>query len=283
MIRIFTDNAANLPQELLERHAIRLVPLTYTIDGQAAPAEEFDGKQFYQQMRAGADVRTSMITPQTLRDAFEDCLRQGDDVIYLGISSGISGTLAAAQSAAAELSEQYPQRQVAAFDTRGASLGEGMQVLKAAQLAAEGASFAHILTRAQEWSDRMCQYFVVEDLTYLKRGGRISGAVALAGNFLNIKPLLRGDEQGHIVRCGGARGMRHAMAALAERYASLVSDNTLPVGIAHADNPGDTALLESLLRKQGFRGDVLSVCYEPVTGSHVGPGTVALFFWGVHR
>lgn len=156
-------------------------------------------------------------------------------------------------------------------------------MLQAARLAAEGASFAHILARAQDWSDRMCQYFVVEDLMYLKRGGRISGAVALAGNLLNIKPLLRGDEQGHIVRCGGARGMRHAMAALAERYASLVSDNTLPVGIAHADNPGDTALLESLLRKQGFRGDVLSVCYEPVTGSHVGPGTVALFFWGVHR
>lgn len=283
MIRIFTDNAANLPQELLDRHAIRLVPLTYTIDGQPAPAEEFDGKRFYQQMRAGADVRTSMITPHTLREAFEACLRQGEDVIYLGISSGISGTMAAAQSAAAELSEQYPQRQIAAFDTRGASLGEGMQVLQAAQLAAEGASFAHILARAQDWSDRMCQYFVVEDLMYLKRGGRISGAVALAGNLLNIKPLLRGDEQGHIVRCGGARGMRHAMAALAERYAALVSDNTLPVGIAHADNPGDTALLESLLRKQGFRGDVLSVCYEPVTGSHVGPGTVALFFWGVHR
>ncbi len=156
-------------------------------------------------------------------------------------------------------------------------------VIRAAEMLNNGISFKDIEACILNERNTMCQYFTVDDLKYLKKGGRISGSAAMIGTLLNIKPILKGDETGHIISCGKARGKKAALQTLADKYAALAFDKKALIGIAHADAPEDAELLLGMLKKQGFKGQVLTVCYEPVTGSHVGPGTVALFFPGIEK
>ena len=286
MIKLFTDTSANLPLHLVRRYNITVLPFSYTLNGVEAEngAEtEFDGKAFYDAMRSGADVKTSMINIVSFLLPFEDALQNGDDVLYVGMSGGISGTANAAAIAAADLKESYPERRICAVDSLAASLGEGLQVIEAAQMIEAGDSFDEIESHLMKRRETMCQFFTVDDLEYLKRGGRITGAAAFVGTVLHINPLLRGDEIGRIVLCGKARGMKRALDALAEKFDKLAADKAAPIGIAHADNESGMELLLGKLRDCGFTGECLSVCYEPVTGSHVGPGTVALFYRGTGR
>ena len=212
-----------------------------------------------------------------------NALAQGDDVLYVGMSGGISGTAHAAALAAEELREKYPHAKIMTIDTYAASLGEGLQVLEAAELLRAGRSFEEVGDRILARRPHMCQFFTVDDLNYLKRGGRISGAAALVGSVLGIKPILRGDETGHIVSCGKVRGNKKAYAELADYFDKRALDKTARIGIAHADNREGTDYLLGLLRERGFTGECLEVYYEPVTGAHVGPGTVALFFYGTEK
>lgn len=286
MIRIFTDTSANLPADIIKNHNIGVVPFTYIINGkETVPdgAADFDGKSYYNLVRAGADVKTSMISPGLMESSFRECLENGDDVLYVGMSGGISGTAQNARNVVNELKEEFPERQIEAIDTFAASLGEGLQVLKAAQMFEGGVSFKDTVNFLLDFRNNMCQYFTVDDLKYLKRGGRISSAAAAVGTLLNIKPILKGDAEGHIVSCGKARGNRAALKTLAEKFGELASDKKELVGIAHADNEEGAAELLSNLKSAGFKGKCLTVCYEPVTGAHVGPGTVALFFPGIHK
>ena len=152
-----------------------------------------------------------------------------------------------------------------------------------AELLRAGRSFEEVGDRILARRPHMCQFFTVDDLNYLKRGGRISGAAALVGSVLGIKPILRGDETGHIVSCGKVRGNKKAYAELADYFDKRALDKTARIGIAHADNCEGTDYLLGLLRERGFTGECLEVYYEPVTGAHVGPGTVALFFYGTEK
>ena len=145
------------------------------------------------------------------------------------------------------------------------------------------ADFEKIRDLLESEKKSMCQYFTVDDLKYLHRGGRLSGVAAAIGSLLNIKPILTGDEGGRIVSCGKVRGKKAALSELANRYAKLSADRFATIGIAHGDDPAGAAQLLELLREKGFEGECINVCYEPVTGAHVGPGTVALFFRGIHK
>lgn len=286
MIRIFTDTSANLPAELIIKHSIKIIPLTFTVGGAENVQEEtedFDGKAFYNAMRSGTPVKTSMINTSAFLNAFESELKCGNDIIYIAMSGGISGTAQAARTAAAELEGEYPERSIAVIDTLAASLGEGLLVLEAAEMNEGGVSFKDIVGCISEKRKNMCQFFTVEDLKYLKKGGRISGATAVVGTILNIKPILKGDDAGRIISCGKVRGKRAALMTLAESFDKLAKDKKETVGIAHADSEDDAAFLLSELKKRGFKGKCITVCYEPVTGAHVGPGTVALFFGGIHK
>lgn len=281
MLQLFTDTSANLPVALTKQHHITVVPFSYTVDGKETDYPDdvdFDGAAFY-----GAIVKTSMVNPDLMANYFERALSQGDDVLYVGMSGGISGTAQAAVIAAGELTEKYPARKIVTIDTYAASLGEGLQVLEAARMIEEGKSLdeikAHLLSRRPH----MCQFFTVDDLAYLKRGGRISSATALIGTVLSIKPILCGDETGHIVSCGKVRGMKRAYQELANYYDGRALDKSEMLGIAHADNEEGAQALIALLRDKGFTGECLNVVYEPVTGAHVGPGTVALFFYGKEK
>ena len=286
MTKLYTDTSANLPLALLREYDIAVIPFSYTVNGVAEDYSEetdFDGKAFYDAMRRGAEVKTSMVNPATAAAFFERALAQGDDVLYVGMSGGISGTAQAAVIAAGELTGKYPARKIVTIDTYAASLGEGLQVLEAARMIEEGKSLdeikAHLLSRRPH----MCQFFTVDDLAYLKRGGRISSATALIGTVLSIKPILCGDETGHIVSCGKVRGMKRAYQELANYYDGRALDKSEMLGIAHADNEEGAQALIALLRDKGFTGECLNVVYEPVTGAHVGPGTVALFFYGTEK
>ena len=280
MVRIMTDNAANLPPELREQYNIREICLTYTVDGKLVDGSApFDGHDFYEALRRGAEVKTSMISPAAAREAIEPALAAGDDVLFLGISGGVSGTCWGVGLVAQELAAEYPGRRVQVLDTRGASLGEGLVVLEVAQLAQQGADMDAIVARAETLCGKMRQHFMVDDLKFLRKGGRLSGAAALAGTLLQIKPILQGDENGKIVVRTKERGRKKAMDTLIALYNELVEDKSAPVGISHAAAPAEALHLTTRLRQSGCTGPILSVCHEPVTGAHVGPGMLAVYFY----
>ena len=284
MTQLFTDTSANLPAEIIDEYGIEVVPFSYTIDGvEYIPEREFDGKAFYAAMRAGSEVKTSMVNAGTFIERFKTALDAGKDVLYIGMSGGISGTANAALMAKQELDEEYPDRKIVVIDTLAASLGEGLFVIKAAEQLKDGVALDAIEEAIRAQVPSMCQSFTVDDLKYLKNTGRVSGAAAIIGNVLSIHPILIGDYEGKIVVKAKVRGMKRTLDALAERYAELALSKTETIGIAHADNEEGKAYLVQRLRDKRLTGKCLSVCYEPVTGSHVGPGTIALFYPGIHK
>ena len=284
MFRIFTDVGANIPQDLIERYDLGLVPIHCEVTGVALDLTQgFDGPAFYQSMGAGAQTRTAMPSPAEFMDLFRPVVEAGQDLLYVGMSSGISGTVNLGKSVAAELSEEFPERKIAVIDTRAASLGEGMIVIHAARLREQGVDYDEVVRSVREQRDHMYQIFTVEDLEYLRRGGRLHSAVAKVGNALNVKPVLWGDEDGHIVLKHMNVGRKRSLDTLAAKYREFCADLSAPAALAHCDSPEDAERVAQKLRDAGCTGEILTVCYEPVTGSHVGPGTVALFFEGPHR
>ena len=266
MIQIFTDTSANLPASYIQKYALRVIPLTYLIDGVEAhqdPTVDFDGKAYYDAMRSGTSVTTAMINIAGFLEPLREALAAGDDAIYIGMSGGISGTAHAASLAVEELKEEFPERKVASIDTYAASLGEVLLVVEAARMLENGASFDEIVEKISQRRHVMCQYFTVDDLAYLERGGRVSKTAAAFGTALKIKPLLRGDEEGKIVLCGKTRGRKQSLTSLADFYEKLVTNKTEEIGIAHADDAQSAQFLLDELRKRGFTGDCLTV--EQVT------------------
>lgn len=285
LFRIVTDTSANLPSELLEQYDIPVLPFSYYVDGKEAncvDTRSFDGAAFYNAIRNGAKVTTSQISPMLYEDTFRPYLAAGEEILFVGMSSGISGSFHCAEIAKEDLLEEFSEAKIELVDTLGASLGEGLPVLRAAQYRAQGKTFTETAALLRKLCDRMCQIFTVDDLMYLRKGGRLSNVKAVVGTMLRIKPLLKGNEQGRIVAFAKCRGRKKAIEALAERYHQYVKDpQNQTVGIAHADCLEDAEYLISLLKKKAPPKEILTVCYEPVTGSHVGPSTLALFFEAV--
>ena len=281
---IVTDTSANLPSPLLKANDVTVIPFYYRVNGleqTCLDTEAFDGAAYYGAMREGTLASTSQINPQAYLDHFEPLLAAGQDILFVGMSSGISGSYQSATLAMSQLRESYPDRQFRLVDTLGASLGEGILVIKAIEFRAQGLDLSETARRLLTMRHNMCQIFMVDDLMFLKRTGRVSGAVALVGTMLHIKPLLKGNEKGQIVTYAKARGRRKAIEALAKRYDEQVVDaGSQIVGIAHADCPKDAQFLADLLNKNHPPKEIMTVMYEPVTGSHVGPDTLALFFMG---
>ncbi|MCI6290349.1 MAG: DegV family protein [Clostridiales bacterium] len=284
MFQILTDTSANLDTAVLQQRNIHVIPFHFYVDGQSHFCEntaKFDGKAFYDAIRAGARSTTSQISPQAYIDEMTPMLAAGDDVLFVSMSSGISGSFASSQVAAQHLSAEFPQRTIRLVDTRGASLGEGLLALRAADMRDAGADIDETADAIFALHRNMCQIFTVEDLKYLRATGRVSGAASLVGSILQIKPLLKGDDEGKIVCFSKLRGRKRSIQAMAERYDELVKDaEAQTVGIAHADCPEDAEMLAALLRRNHPPKEIMTVVYEPVTGSHVGPGALALFFLG---
>ncbi len=285
--KILTDTSSNLPLHILNEADVSQVPFSFYPKEDASrlmhcmDIDSFDGKAYYDGIRAGTLYNTSQIAPQTYYDAIAPYAEQGVDVLYIGMSSGISGSYHSSIIAKGMLEEAYPDRKFYMIDTRAASLGEGIPVLRAIELRRQGKSIDECHEAITELCDHICQVFTVDSLLHLQRTGRLSNAARILGTVLHIKPILKGDELGKIVTIDKVRGSARALRALAERYNALVRNpEQQVVGIAHADNPEGAAQLAAMLRESKPPKEILTVCYEPVTGAHVGPGTVALFFLG---
>lgn len=279
MITVFSDSAAGLTKEMTDSYGIKILNLHCYIDGAEVNfSGGFDGKSYYKSMREGGLTRTSMVNISEFADAFEKELKNGSDIIYVGISAGISGTVQSAVNAAAELKELYPDRKIAVVDTKAASLGEGMIAMKAASLVKDGLDFDEVLQKTEETAAQICQYFTVESLTYLQRGGRISKVTAKVGNILDIKPILKGED-GKIINTQKVRGTKKAFAVMAQKYDEMVSDKNADVAISHADNSAGADILSVLLLQKGLKGNIIKAYYDPVTGAHAGPGAVSLSFF----
>lgn len=281
---IITDSTANLTAKLIKENDILQISFPYFNKGKECTCTEleaFDDKRYYSDIRNGVKVTTSQINPQKYIDFMRPLLEEERDILFIGLSSGISGSFSSAVMAKEQLSEEFPERKIELIDSLGASLGEGLLALQAAKCRASGMQLKETAETIIMLRDRMYQVFTVDNLMHLKRTGRLSNAGAVIGTVLGIKPLLKGNEEGKIVAFGKIRGRQKSINALAEKYFSLVENaETQTVGIAHADCKEEAEQLAKLIREKLPPKEILIVKYEPVTGSHVGPGALALFFAG---
>lgn len=283
---IYTDSACDIVPETLSSWGVSHVGLTFRIDGDETEYTEHDipSHEFYNKMRAGAVAKTAAINAETFRAAFEAELKQGRDVLYLGFSSGLSATFNSARIAAQALEEEYPDRRVVTIDSLCASAGFGLLVFLATEKRNEGATLDELADYLKATVPSICHWFTVDDLVYLKRGGRISPTVAFVGNLLGIKPVLHVDDEGHLINVTKARGRRAAIHALAQKYGELLADASQNMAfISHGDCPQDAELLKSILEKDYGANVTLITPVGTVIGAHSGPGTLALFFLGKQR
>lgn len=281
---IVSDTSANLPPIWAKENDITVIPFSYFIgdtEHQCGDAAGFDYAGYYGAMRNGTVVTTSQINPQRYIDHIEPLLQDGKDILFVGLSSGVSGSFASAQTATNMLLERYPERKVRLIDSLGASMGEGLLVFRAVDFRAQGLTLDETADKLLEVRPRICQIFTVADLMYLRRTGRVSNVTAVVGTVLNIKPLLKGNENGQIVTYSKARGRKKAIETLANDYAArVVRPEEQTVAIAGADCREDVEQLIALIREKAAPKEIVTVDFEPVTGSHVGPDMLAIFFEG---
>ncbi len=283
---IMTDSGSNLTEKELQQYNIRMIGFVMTIDGEPhqcyTPGEDDEmlAKEYYRKMRQGAEMSTSLINPERFRDFFEPSLREGRDILFVGMSSGITGTLQAANVAAQMLADEYPERRIETIDSLGAGFGEGLIACRMAEYRAGGRSFEETLAFGRECVRRMRQVFTVEDLKYLRKGGRISGATALIGNVLSLKPILIGNNEGKIVATTTVRGRKRSLAYLAQECIENIHDaEHQEIAISHCDCLEDAEQLAQTIREKCNVKNVVMHFHDRCTGSHLGPGAVALFYF----
>ena len=283
---IITDSACDLPQDLLDEIGVKCISMTFTFSDsdRVYMDNEIPLKEFYNSMRGGAVAKTAAINTERFRVAFEPELKEGRDVLYLGFSSGLSTTYNCSKIAAEELLESYPQRKIITVDTLAASGGFGLLVYLTAKQRENGADIDAAAKYACDKLQNICHWFTVDDLVYLKRGGRISPTAAFVGGLLGIKPVLHTDNEGHLVNVSKARGRRASITALADRYSETAIDPSKgTVFICQADCMDDAEFLAGLLKRRHRLRKVRIMNIGSVIGAHSGPGTLALFFEGKER
>ncbi len=283
--QIITDSCCDLDNHSYEKLGLKVLPLAVNFRGQECDIREGEAlKTVYDALRKGEAASTSAVNPNGWSQAIAQVLQAGQDALVLAFSSGLSTTYQSAVIAATELQEQYPQRKILVVDTLSASLGQGLLVYYTCKKRDEGLSLEETARWCEENKLHLCHWFTVDDLMYLKRGGRISSATALMGTMLSIKPVLHMDDAGHLVSVAKARGRKASIEALAAKLGQLGEgfDNST-VFISHGDCPEDARYLEQILRKNYGVEHVYTNYIGAVIGSHSGPGTLALFFLGKHR
>ena len=283
---VFADGTANLPGRLLE--GISLLPCDYTMDGvpgtYLGDLDAFDAHAYYDHLRSGRVIKTTLLNTELFLARFTPVLQQGIDVIYVSMSSGISGTYNAAVAAAQELMAQFSDRFVHIVDSLGCGFGSGMLAIQAADLSSKGTDAREAATILDAEVPHACQYFTVDDLNYLKRTGRVSGFTAKIATVLNIKPILFGDSTGHIVSCGKTRGRKKAIEALAQKYKEKRTEEKKPtVYISHGDCLADAEQLSGMIQRITPDASINICQHELFSGAHVGPGMLGLFFRGRER
>lgn len=282
--KLITDTTSDLPPAFSKEWDVEVIPMEYTLDGKTYACYPGGGDQsisaFYNAMRQGAKVVTSQINAYTFTSTFEPHLQAGRDIIYLGFSGALSGTVGSARIAQAELLEKYPERRIAVVDSLGASLGQGLFVYYAARKQKE-LNFDEMAAWAESSKLSFVHWFTVDDLEYLKRGGRVSGATAAIATVLQIKPVMHVDVEGHLVAVEKVQGRKKSLKALVDHMAESVDkEKTDTVFIGHCDVPKDAELVARQVRERIGIQNIVIDDIGVMIGAHSGPGTVALFFVG---
>ncbi len=285
---IFTDSCADLDAQMLKQLGVEVKNLTFTLSGKEyqnwPDGRELSFKDFYSKLRDGEMSTTSQINVEVFTEAFRELLEMGKDILYLGFSSGLSGTVNSGRIAAEELAAEFPERKIIVVDTLCASLGQGLIVWHAAKKQKEGKSMEEVAEWVEANKLKLCHWFTVDDLDFLRRGGRLSGAAALFGTMLAIKPVLHVDNTGHLVPQNKVRGRKQSLMALVdamEKTAITPSEQT--VFISHGDCLEDAEFVAEEIKNRLGVQDVYINYVGPVIGSHAGPGVVALFYMGIER
>ncbi len=283
---VYTDSGCDIAPEVLKEWGVYSSSLTFRFDGDETEYSNNDMTvtDFYDRMRVGGIAKTAAINVGTFFDEFEKLLAQGLDILYLGFSSKLSSTYSSAEIAAQQLREQYPERTVITVDTLSASAGQGMLVYLAQEKKLAGASIQETAAYIEDLKLRIAHWVAVEDLVYLKRGGRISSTAAIVGNALGIKPIIHVDNEGGLVSVAKVRGRKNSIGTLADKFAELAVDSANDiVFLCHSDCEDEAEELAALLDKEYHATVGLVTNIGPVIGAHTGPGTVAVFFIGKER
>ena len=283
--RIITDSCCDFPQKMYEDLSLTMIGLSVNYQGKVHTSyTERWLKKMYDGLRSGESASTSAANPQEWASVIEPVLADGEDALVLSFSSGLSTTYQSAVIAAEELAEKYPDRKIRVVDTLCASMGQGLLVWYACQKRDAGMSLDEVADWCENHKQNLCHWFTVDDLMYLKRGGRVSAATALVGTMLQIKPVLHVNSEGRLINVSKARGRKAAIDTLAKKVAELaLPGENDTMFISHGDCIEDAEYLAEILKtKHGVKEVVISYV-GAVIGSHAGPGTLALFFLGEHR
>ena len=284
---IVTDSGADMPKDFYEKNNLICVPLGFTMNNvnyEGEHGEKITPKAFYAKLREGAMPTTYQVTAEQAKRYIEPCLQKGKDVLVVCFSSGLSGTAGSFRVAARELFKAYPKRKIKVVDSLCASMGEGLLLDYVIRKADEGYTLEETAKYAEKLKGKICHWFTVDNLFHLKRGGRVSGASAVLGSILKIKPVMRMNEQGKLEVVSKVMGRKKALTALVERLCEGmdIGEND-PIFISHGDCQEDVDFVAGLIRERLNKVRIETHYIGAVIGSHSGAGTLAVFFKGKCR
>ena len=281
---LFTDSACDIHPDKLAEWNVKMLPLAFLFTDTGKEQKDHDESvdEFYKSMRAGRVAKTSCVNEEAFESEFTSILEAGQDILYMGLSGGLSVTCENAKKVADRLANKYPDRKIEAIDSLSASAGEGLFVYLAVKNREAGMTLEENAEALKKLILNVCHWFTVEDLVYLKRGGRVSAATALLGTALNVKPVLHVDDEGHLIKMTQVHGRKKSIKKLAEKLAETILPDS-PIFISNADCLDDAEYLKDILKNEYGKEATLITSIGSVIGAHAGPGTLALFFLGKER
>ena len=282
--QIITDSCCDFTEAQLQQYDVSCASLTVLYNGENHSnfSESAAVKAFYDELRSGTMASTAAANPDNWAGCMKPALEAGRDVLVMTFTSALSTTYQSAVIAAADLREQYPQRKIFVVDTLCAALGQGLLVHHACKKRDEGMSIEDLAAWLEDHKLNLCHWVTVDDLSHLKRGGRISTTTAIVGTMLNVKPIIHVDNEGRLINCAKVRGRKAAMEYLVKKFSETCTDFDT-VFIAHGDCPEDAAALEAMLREKHAIKEITTGYVGPVIGAHTGPGVLVVFFMGSKR
>ena len=284
--KIITDSSCDFTDAMCAQLGVTYTPLTVTYNGESRSnfSEEAAIKAFYNELRSGVTATTSAANPENWIAVMEPVLAAGEDVLVIAFTSGLSATYQSAVIAAEDLREKYPERKINVVDSLCAALGQGLLIWYACQKRDEGMDIDELTAWVEENKLHICHWVTVDDLSHLKRGGRISATTALVGTMLNIKPIIHVNDEGKLINVGKIRGRKGAIEHIASKIGELGEGyNNETCFVVHGDCEADANVLANIIKEKYGVKNVHIGYLGPVIGAHTGPGVLALFFLGNHR
>ncbi len=281
MSKLFCDSNSEIWFTRFDELGASCIGMPYTVNGNERfydLGRNTDNRAFFDEMRGGASVKTQALNENDYIEYFEPVLASGEDILYVHFSRAMSGTFASMDKAIATLKEKYPERKITTVDTKNISMGAGMISYFAARKHKEGASDEEVVAFVESFREKVQVYFTVDDLTYLKRGGRLSSFKAVMGTIFNIKPIISVSDEGKLENILNVKGRKKAMHTLVDYLESGKVDVRFPISIMNADTDEDVAVTVDMIREKYPTAEIWQQLVGPVVGAHCGPGTIGMIF-----